>query len=64
MAVSTVTKKAPKGALFLRGQVRTVRGVGQLPVKEVWLMEQFLYDLLVGTLTAVIAAFVIRLIDK
>lgn len=44
--------------------MRTVRAVGQLPVKEVWFMEQFLYDLLVGTLTAVIAAFVIRLIDK
>ena len=39
-------------------------GVGQLPVKEVWLMEQFLYDVLAGTLAAVIAALVIRLIDN
>ena len=34
--------------------------VGQLPRKEVWLMEQFLLDVLASTLAAVIAAIVIR----
>ena len=34
--------------------------VGQLPRKEVRLMEQFLLDVLAGVLAAVIAAIVIR----
>ena len=37
-----------------------VRFVGQLPRKEVRLMEQFLLDVLAGVLAAVIAAIVIR----
>ena len=37
--------------------------MGQLPRKEVRLMEQFLLDVLAGVLAAVIAAIVIRHLD-